>query len=56
MPIITIATILQFRLGVTFTPPEVVGPIAGFSILAVAAVWVIVAVLRRIPESTSDTA
>lgn len=50
MPIITIGTILQIRLGLTFTPPEIVGPIAGFSILAAIAIWVIVTVLRRIPE------
>lgn len=52
MPIITIGTIFQVQLGVTFTPPEVVGPIAGFSILAVAAIWVTFAVLRQISEST----
>ena len=56
MPIITIGTILQVRMGVTFTPPEVVGPIAGFSILALAAIWVLVAVLRLIPGSASNTA
>jgi hypothetical protein len=50
MPIITIGTVLQVRLGVTFTPPEVIGPIAGFLILAVAAIWVVVAVMRGIPE------
>lgn len=51
MPIITFGTIFQVQLGVTFTPPEVVGPIAGFSILALAAIWVMVAVFRQISES-----
>jgi len=48
MPIIALGTIFQVQLGVTFSPPEVVGPIAGFSILAVAAIWVIIAVLRQV--------
>lgn len=52
MPIITIGTILQVQLGVTFTPAEVVGPIAGFSVLAVGAIGVMVAVLRRVTGST----
>lgn len=55
MPIIALGTIFQIQLGVTFTPPEVVGPIAGFSVLAIAAIWVIVAVLRQIPTSTFAT-
>lgn len=52
MPIIALGTVFQIQLGVTFTPPEVVGPIAGFSILAAAAIWVIVAVLRQIRTPT----
>lgn len=55
MPIITLGTIFQVELGVTFTPPEIVGPIAGFSILAAAAVWIVVVVLRGIPESAIAT-
>jgi hypothetical protein len=35
--------------GVEFTPAEVVGPIGGFGSVAVAAVWVSVAILRRLP-------
>jgi hypothetical protein len=55
MPIITIGTIFQVQLGISFTLPEVVGPIAGFSSLAVAAIWVIITLLRRIstPETTA---
>lgn len=55
MPIIALGTIFQVQFGVTFTPPEVVGPIAGFSILAVAAIWVMFAVLRQIPTQTLAT-
>lgn len=44
-----------FVAGVSFTPAEVIGPIVGFSVLAVAAIWVNVSVLRRIPEPTLPT-
>lgn len=53
MPIIALGSIFQVQLGATFSPLEVVGPIAGFSILAMAAIWVIVAVLRQIRTPTS---
>ena len=55
MPIITLGTIFQVELGVAFTPAEVVGPIAGFSLLAVAAIWMIVAVLREMSEKAMRT-
>ena len=42
-------TISQVWAGVEFTPAEVVGPIGGFGSVAVAAVWVSVAILRRLP-------
>lgn len=48
MPMITIATIVQVRSGVSFAPGEIAGPIAGFTVLAVLAIWVIVALLRRL--------
>ena len=46
MPVITIATIVQLRLGITFPPGAIVGPIAGFSVLAVLSLWVIASLLR----------
>lgn len=49
MPLITIATIVQIDLGLDFTPGEVVGPIAGFSLFAITALCVIIQLLRRIP-------
>jgi hypothetical protein len=48
LPLITIATILQIRLGLSFAPGEVVGPIAGFSVFALLAVWVIASILRNV--------
>lgn len=55
MPLIAAATFLQSRLGVSFAPAEVIGPIAGFSILAVLAVWVAVLILRNVAESAPET-
>jgi hypothetical protein len=42
-------TISQLRAGVEFTGGEAVGPIAGFGTVAAFGVWVLVAILRRIP-------
>ncbi len=55
MPIIAIATIIQIQLGVSFEPGQVIGPIAGFSLLAAFAIWVNVAVLRRVPKRARHT-
>lgn len=48
LPTIVLATIRQVRLDVTFETGEIVGPIAGFGIFAVGAVWALVALLRHI--------
>lgn len=53
LPIIALGTSFQIGLGISFTPAEVIGPISGFSVLALGAVWVIAAVLRRVPRSSS---
>lgn len=55
MPIITIATIIQVQLGISFEPGQMIGPIAGFSLLAAFAIWVSVAVLRSVPKGARDT-
>ena len=47
MPLIVITTIVQLRLGLSFTPAQVVGPIAGFSVFGALAVVVLVALLRH---------
>lgn len=49
LPLITIGTLAQLELGIEFEPPEIVGPIAGFSILAAFASWVIARILRAVP-------
>jgi hypothetical protein len=51
LPAITLMTVFQVQAGVVFTPGEIVGPIAGFATLGLFAVWVGVAILRRIPDS-----
>jgi hypothetical protein len=51
LPAIALMTVFQVRAGVAFTPGEILGPIAGFATLGLFAVWVGVAILRRIPDS-----
>jgi hypothetical protein len=53
-PMITAQTVSQVRAGVSFTTGEIVGPIAGFAILALLAIWVIVILLRNISDSASS--
>jgi hypothetical protein len=47
-PMVAAMTVSQLRAGVSFTTAEVVGPIAGFAVLAVASVAVLVVLLRGI--------
>ena len=47
-PIIAVATIAQLRIGVQFTTGVIVGPIAGFSTIAVLAVWALLTILRSV--------
>ena len=49
-PLIAAQTISQLRAGVILTPGQIVGPVSGFVILAVAAVAVLWSLLRRIPK------
>jgi len=49
-PLIAAQTASQLRAGVSFTTGEIVGPIAGFMVLALVAVWMLVALLRNISE------
>lgn len=47
-PMLAAQTISQVLAGVTFQPGEIVGPIAGFVVLAGAAIWVSVTVFRAL--------
>lgn len=49
-PLIAAQTISQLSVGVTLTPGQIIGPVSGFVVLALAAVAVLWSVLRRIPR------
>lgn len=49
LPLIAIGTAAQLDLGISFEPGEIVGPIAGFSILALLSVCVLVRILTSVP-------
>jgi hypothetical protein len=50
-PLIVAQTVSQLAAGVSFPPGQIVGMIGGFSVLAVMAIWVIVALNRNISDS-----
>jgi hypothetical protein len=54
-PGIIASTISQIRSGISFTPGEVIGPTAGFVILGLLAIWVIVTILRCLPINGSTS-
>jgi len=45
-PLIVAQTVSQLAAGVTFTPAEVVGPMVGFVVIAGAALWFLIGLLR----------
>ena len=51
LPMIVLATIRQVQLDVTFETAEIVGPIGGFGIFAVGAVWVLASLLRHVARA-----
>jgi hypothetical protein len=55
-PLIAAQTVSQLSAGVAFPPAQIVGPIAGFVVLAVVAIWVTVAILRNISDSATSGA
>lgn len=50
-PMIGAQTISQLDAGVEFTTAEIVGPISGFVVLAVLAIWAIAAILRNVSDA-----
>lgn len=56
-PTITASTISQLRAGITFAPPEVIGPIAGFLIFGAWGAWLLfrLVVQLRAAESNRPT-
>lgn len=49
-PMIGAQTISQLSAGVALAPGEVIGPLAGFMLLAITAIWVLVITLRAVQE------
>ena len=55
-PALAAQTATQLAAGVAFAPPEVAGPIGGFGLLGMLAVWVMVALLRHVAPPMTPTA
>jgi hypothetical protein len=55
-PAISAQTAFQVTAGVQFTTPEIVGPIGGFLVASLGAVWVLVNVLRGFSTPATDRA
>jgi hypothetical protein len=47
LPTIAVQTFFQVRVGIAFTPPQIAGPIAGFSLLGAIAAVLLVRLLRH---------
>ncbi|MEX5298333.1 hypothetical protein RCG67_06100 [Kocuria sp. CPCC 205292] len=52
-PLIIAQTVMQLRAGVTFTLPEIIGPMIGFVLLAVAAAAVLWVILRSVSAAAT---
>jgi hypothetical protein len=51
-PLIGMQTFMQLRAGIVLQPGEIVGPLAGFVVLALLAMWVTVVILRPLDEGS----
>lgn len=49
-PLLVAQTSSQLLVGITFTPAEIIGPIIGFALLGLFALWVLVILLRKTTE------
>lgn len=47
-PLIIVQTVSQLAAGVGYTPGQIIGPLAGFLVLAGLAIWYLVNILRRV--------
>lgn len=56
LPLIVAQTIFQLGAGITFTTPEIVGPIGGFVVFGGAAAWIVGVLLRSLALRTSPAA
>ncbi|MCZ2839165.1 hypothetical protein [Modestobacter sp. VKM Ac-2985] len=51
LPTIALSTLFQAQAGITFTAAEVIGPIAGFTLLGGIGAWLLVRLLRAVPDA-----
>jgi len=51
-PMIAAQTFSQLGAGISFTTGAIVGPISGFMVLALIAIWMLVSLLRQISDAT----
>ena len=51
-PQIAAQTISQLSAGLTFSPGQIIGPIAGFAVLGLIAIWLLVSILRNISDAS----
>jgi hypothetical protein len=56
-PLIATQTVSQLLAGVSFTTAEIVGPVTGFIVLALVAIWILTALLRNVsgPDPRAET-
>lgn len=54
LPLIVAGTISQLAAGIAFTPAEIVGPIAGFGLLAVAGTTLLTVIVHRAADPRED--
>ena len=54
LPLIVGGTISQLAAGIEFTPAEIVGPIAGFGLLAVAGTTLLTVIVHRAADPLGD--
>jgi hypothetical protein len=52
-PMIAAQTVSQLSAGMELTPAEIVGPVGGFVVLSLAAVVVLISILRALPSAAS---
>lgn len=55
-PLLVAQTSSQLLAGITFTPAEIIGPIIGFALLGLFALWVLVILLRKITDTAPSHA
>ncbi|HEY5529235.1 MAG TPA: hypothetical protein VIL51_07315 [Thermoleophilia bacterium] len=54
LPAIALQTAFQVSAGVSLTPGEIIGPIAGFAILGALALWILAVIARKVPKVPRD--